>query len=34
MKFVDVSPEDSALIRFFINEQLGAAYLPLEPGQA
>ena len=34
MKFVDVRPEDSALIRFFINEQLGAAYLPLEPGQA
>jgi CheY-like chemotaxis protein len=34
MKFVDIRPDDSALIRFFINEQLGAAYLPLEPGQA
>jgi hypothetical protein len=26
MKFVDVRPEDSALIRFFINEQLGGVF--------
>jgi len=34
MKFVDVRPEDGALIRFFINEQLGAAFPSIEPGQA
>jgi CheY-like chemotaxis protein len=32
MKFVNITPEDSALIRFFINEQVGAGIMP--PGQA
>lgn len=36
MKFVDIAPEDSALIRFFIQEQLGARIIPFGPaaGQA
>jgi len=28
MKFVDIRPEDSALIRFFIYEQVGAGIMP------
>jgi len=28
MKFVNITPEDSALIRFFIYEQLGAGIMP------
>jgi CheY-like chemotaxis protein len=28
MKFVDIAPEDSALLRFFIHEQLGAGIIP------
>jgi len=36
MKFVDIAPEDSALLRFFIHEQLGAGIIPSGPtaGQA
>ena len=36
MKFVDIAPEDSALLRFFIHEQLGAGIIPsgLTAGQA
>jgi CheY-like chemotaxis protein len=33
MKFVNVSLEDSALIKFFIFEQIGAGFLSSEPGQ-
>jgi CheY-like chemotaxis protein len=32
MKFVNITLEDSALIRFFIYEQLGAGINPPEPG--
>lgn len=32
MKFVNIAPEDSALIKFFIYEQLGAGIIPPEPG--
>ncbi len=32
MKFVDIAPEDSALIKFFIYEQLGAGIILPEPG--
>jgi CheY-like chemotaxis protein len=28
MKFVDISPEDSAMIRFFIYEEVGAGIIP------
>ena len=36
MKFVDIAHEDSALLRFFIHEQLGAGIIPPGPaaGQA
>ncbi len=36
MKFVDIAPGDSALLRFFIHEQLGAGIIPSGPaaGQA
>ena len=36
MKFVDLAPEDSALLRFFIHEQIGAGIIPSRPtaGQA
>jgi CheY-like chemotaxis protein len=36
MKFVDIAPEDTALLRFFIHEQLGAGIIPPGPaaGQA
>ncbi|MBS1192734.1 MAG: PilZ domain [Nitrospirae bacterium] len=36
MKFVDIAPADSALLRFFIHEQLGAGIIPSGPaaGQA
>ena len=36
MKFVDLAPEDGALIRFFIHEQVGAGIIPSGPhtGQA
>jgi CheY-like chemotaxis protein len=32
MKFVRIGPEDSALIRFFIHEQVGAGILSAGPG--
>jgi CheY-like chemotaxis protein len=36
MKFMDITPEDSALLRFFIHEKLGAGIFPSGPaaGQA
>jgi len=33
MKFVNITPEDSALIKFFIYEQLGEGIMLHEPGQ-
>jgi CheY-like chemotaxis protein len=32
MKFVDISPEDSGMIRFFIYEEVGAGIIPPERG--
>ena len=32
MKFVDIAPKDSAMIRFFIYEEVGAGIIPPGPG--
>jgi hypothetical protein len=34
LKFVNISLEDSALIKFFIFEQIGAGFMSCDPGQA
>jgi len=34
MKFVNIAPEDSGLIKFFIHEQLGAGFMTPGQGQA
>jgi hypothetical protein len=34
MKFVNIEPADSALIKFFIYEQLGAGIIATEPGSS